>query len=457
MRRASSRFALHLDADLPSAKTYSAEINRYQKTEIAFLRHQGVHISVLRRFHVLVDGLSVRMPTTEVSKLMRLPNVQRVQLVRRYHELLDRSIKLVHAPQAWTELGGSSRAGRGVMIANVDSGIDISHPCFRDQGYVPPPGGRRADTAANYALTNNKVVVARAFGVAGKHYSAADRSPSEGGHGTFTAAIEACDYNTSTPLGTHVSGVAPAAYLMNYNIFPDGSSETSPDDPVIPALEAAVLDGADIINLSFGDVLQGDPRLDADTQAVESAVKNGVVVVAAAGNAGPTSQSISSPATAPDAISVGSTTNSHVISSTVDLTDTALPARLMHLQASEATHGFTTPVGPEPIAYIGMARRQGDDPSNPKADDFGSTSLAGHIALIERGNIPFQTKIKNAAAAGADGAIIFDNVDEPSVPMIDEGSAILPVMSVSLRDGKYLLNWWNSHPSVSATLDPKLS
>jgi len=69
--------------------------------------------------------------------------------------------------------------------------------------------------------------------------------------------------------------------------------------------------------------------------AYEAAVKVGMVVVVAAGNAGysgtqypnaPTYLSIASPANAPSVIGVGATINSHVLGATVSVDDAGAPA-----------------------------------------------------------------------------------------------------------------------------------
>src|SRR5204863_6481757 len=95
----------------------------------------------------------------------------------------------------------------------------------------------------------------------------------------------------------------------------DGSSE----DAILKAIDDAVADGMDIINLSLGDDLA--PRLadDLSAQAIERASQAGVIVVVAAGNNGPGLNTISSPATAPSAIAVGATSNDRTFSTSVEI------------------------------------------------------------------------------------------------------------------------------------------
>jgi subtilisin family serine protease len=88
------------------------------------------------------------------------------------------------------------------------------------------------------------------------------------------------------PLAT-ITGVAPGAQLGNYKVFGSpGFNDYATDEAILKAMDDAVSDGMDIINLSLGDNLA--PRLgdDLEVEAV-AASKAGVIVVAAVSNNGP--------------------------------------------------------------------------------------------------------------------------------------------------------------------------
>ena len=121
------------------------------------------------------------------------------------------------------------------------------------------------------------------------------------------------------PAVKDIEGVAPRAYIGNYRVFnvpspaPFGGCCSANSPEIVAAFEAAVRDGMDVINFSGGGP-QADPRTDILIPAVTNVVRAGVVPVISAGNdrdffglgtAG-------SPATAPDAISVGAVANAHV-------------------------------------------------------------------------------------------------------------------------------------------------
>ncbi len=140
-------------------------------------------------------------------------------------------------------------------------------------------------------------------------------------HGTHVSGIAAGDENTTAPAGsdhpevTGLSGVAPKAWIGNYRVFtvptPLGHEANTPE--IVDAFEAAVADGMNVINFSGGGP-QTDPANDAMYETVHNTALAGVVPVIAAGNdredfglgtAG-------SPGSAPEAITVAATSNSHV-------------------------------------------------------------------------------------------------------------------------------------------------
>lgn len=451
-RTAATLHRFRLDATLAPARWYSSALVRYQDDELSYLRRHGVHLLLDRQFHVLFNGFSATIPLSEESKLRRLNNVDGVLPIKRFHPLIDGSVNLVHATEAWSQVGSPANAGRNLMIANIDTGIDIKNPCFNDTGFAPPPLGRRSDNPADQALTNNKVIVARAFGSdPSAKYSASDVQ----GHGTFNAAIEACDYNTVTPLGTHMSGMAPAAYLMNYNVFGDGGGSTT-DSNILAGIEAALLDGADVANISIGGPA-GDPSLDFESQELDLASKAGLTLVVAAGNDGPSTQTVSSPGVAASAIAVGATTNSRGIFSSALITGAdGIPGELTRMRANQG-HAFTSTVGPAQMVPVGLARLPQDDTTDLTANDFAGKDLHGKIALIQRGTITFEKKINNAAAAGAIGALVYDNVPEVSLLHMATASATLPSMSISQADGQALVSFLQSHPNALVTFDPSLT
>ena len=107
-----------------------------------------------------------------------------------------------------------------------------------------------------------------------------------------------------------MSGIAPGAWLGNYNVFP-GDVEDARSEDILNAVEAAVNDGMDVLNLSLGGGYHGNNDLLA--KGLDNAVAAGVVVVTSAGNEGPGGFTVGSPGRARNIITVGASTNNHFV------------------------------------------------------------------------------------------------------------------------------------------------
>jgi len=107
-----------------------------------------------------------------------------------------------------------------------------------------------------------------------------------------------------------MSGIAPGAWLGNYNVFPDNVGNARSED-ILNAVDAAIADGMDVLNLSLSGGYRGNNDLLAI--GLDNAVEAGVVVAVAAGNSGPGAGTLESPGRARNIITVGGSTNQHFV------------------------------------------------------------------------------------------------------------------------------------------------
>jgi subtilisin family serine protease len=393
---------------------------------------------ILDGIDTIGNALLVQVPEEAAGELASLPGVKRVLPVRRLRRLLDRAVILDAVTSAWNQVG-TDRAGAGVKIAILDSGIDSSHPGLQDASLAAPDTFPRANATSDLAFTNGKIIVARSYvRLLGRDpdWSARDRD----GHGTALAMIAAGVRNAG-PLAT-ITGVAPRAYLGNYKVFgtPGFNDETS-DDVLLKAMDDAVADGMDILSLSLGSDLA--PRLSDDplVQAVELAAKAGVMVVAAAGNNGPDPNTMCSPATAPAAIAVGASTNDRTFAGSLEAP--GLPKMVAVLGDGPAPSAPITAL----LADVGAL-----DGSGLACSALPASGLQGRIALIARGRCHFETKLNHAQAAGAVAALVLATADSPRPTGIAVGSATLPAAMIGYYDGLAIRQSLASQPSLAATL-----
>lgn len=83
-----------------------------------------------------------------------------------------------------------------------------------------------------------------------------------------------------------------------------------------------------------------------------------------------------------------------------------------------------------------------------KPEDFKGKDVAGKIALIKRGEIAFVEKIANAKAAGATGAIVFNQNPGPIGVLLGDSFAFIPTFSMSKEDGDYIKSLLDANPNM---------
>lgn len=458
-----------------AAEAWRTQIRTKQAT--VKKRLAELKIPVTGSADTFLNAVFVTASLDQVAAMRGIPGVSTVAVAPRLHRTLDKALDLQKVKQAWNSVGGITQAGAGVKIAILDSGIDQTHPGLVDSTLKYPSGFPKGDSN----FTTTKLIAARSY-VASLSYPDArysspdDNSPRDHvGHGTAMAMIAAGN-TVTTPAagisGSSITGVAPKAYLGNYKIFGSpGVNESTTTAVLVTALEDAYNDGMDIAVLSLGSAAFGAP-LDTSTScqqtplrpwlpatacdvsafAVEHAVSVGMVVVVAAGNDGcsglscPTLGTVNSPGTAPSAITVGSTTNSHVIFSQV--------------RANKQVYNGISGNGPRlnaPLtAQIVDVTGLGNDGNLCTAVTAGS--LTGSIALVTRGTCSYFVKVDNAQAAGAIGVIMYDTTsDNIFQPTFELNETAIPLEYIGITAGTAIKSAAASITNLQATIDPALS
>jgi subtilisin family serine protease len=293
----------------PASRAYLGRLAENQRVVAGRIRTAIPVAHAHWHYSVVLNGFAVVLPQNQLARLAHVSGVAHVWPNYTYRSLLDRTPQLIGAPTVWGPTLGT--AGEGMKIGIIDDGIDQTHPFFSPTGYSYPAGFPKGQTA----YTTPKVIVARAFAPAGITYAAAKLpfDPGNSEHGTHVAGIAAGDDGTVTRTDIHLSGIAPRAYLGNYKAMgvPSqfGLNGNSPE--LAAAVEAAVRDGMDVINLSLGET-DIEPTRDILARALNAAADAGVVSTVAAGNSGSLGPgSIDSPASAAKAIAAASSTGGH--------------------------------------------------------------------------------------------------------------------------------------------------
>jgi subtilisin family serine protease len=303
-----ARGRLDLDARATLRRLTRLQLEQQQ---VAGRIHDAIPGAEIRwRYRVVLNGLAVVVPAKALERLGRVDGVVQVHESSRYRPQLDRSPSTIGAPAVWGP--ALATAGQGMKIAVLDDGVDHRHQFFDPAGYALPPGFPKGQAA----FTSAKVIAARSFPPPTPKARNAELpfDPEESEHGTHVAGIAAGNNGTTAVFGGRrtLSGVAPRAYIGNYRVLTIptvsnvGLDGNSPE--IAAGVEAAVLDGMDVVNLSIGEP-EITPERDLVVRAIEGASAAGVVTVVAAGNDFEAfgRGSVSSPGSAPSAITVGAT------------------------------------------------------------------------------------------------------------------------------------------------------
>ncbi|MDR3241076.1 MAG: S8 family serine peptidase [Lactobacillaceae bacterium] len=260
----------------------------------------------------LVNGFSIKASPKEVQKIQDQMNVAAVYPVQEYKAQDADALELGNATAAWNA-SGIEHKGDGMVVADIDSGIDVTHKDFSTN---PPKPALTADSVKaviadkhlpgkyysdkipygyNYAENNDVIYDSGINHMHGMHVAgiiAADGTDyvkqkayddELAASGSEAKAVEAKKAAVINNL-SDVDGVAPHAQLLAMKVFSNSSS--SAFSPVIlRAIEDSVLLGADVLNLSIGSACSGNAD-DVQEIAINNAAKLGVLPVIAAGNSG---------------------------------------------------------------------------------------------------------------------------------------------------------------------------
>jgi len=441
-----------IDFNSNAVRSYRAQLNAGRNQFKRWLRTNAPAARVTSEYDISLNAVAVKLNGTSLATIAAAPMVQSAEYNVLYYPNLSQSHFIINADPAWAAAGGRAMAGAGIMIGDIDTGIDNTHPFFDPTGFSYPSGFPKCDAADSNShhqdqdckYVSPKVIVAKVF------YNKAGQQGLDAqaiqDHGSHTAGIAAGIFNPSLNAVVNgvminsMSGIAPGAFLGNYNVFPGGVLNARNED-ILNAVDAAIADGMDVLNLSLGGNYHGNNDLLAN--GLDNAVDAGLVVAVAAGNSGPGAGTLESPGRARKVITVAASTNQHFVG-----------------------EPFTYPSGGG--TTIGAA--VGDfDPLPAQSFNLfdthsnGCTSVdpgaAGNLAIIDRGVCTFSQKVANAKAAGAIAVLIINNVAGDPIAMartagFDDN---IPAVMIGLNEGTALRGSGATTASTTATFQEFIS
>lgn len=363
-------------------------------------------------------------------------------------------MNIIKAPIIWELAEQQGKlAGDQIKIAILDTGIDNQHPMFNDLNVSQNTNNISDDYCAleNNNFCNNKIILARSFLPEFPIALEESLTPKDtDGHGTHIAGIAAglaVTFTDNQGKSRELQGLAPGAHLMIYKVLyrpaSDPASAISDSEILLAALEQAYLDGADIINNSWGDAGQQHPLGSPEVQAIENLEDAGVLVINSAGNGGELGeQTLVCPACGQAGLAVASTLHGVYEGQKINYNN-----QVFYGFAGNGTALSTSLQAP--IIYS----RRIDEENENGCLPYPENTLNGKIALAVRGECSFEEKAEYARVAGALALLVMDNEDkEPFIMWMPDSQ--LPALLITLQQSTELLKLLDSQ---SVTIDHQIT
>ncbi|NVJ58751.1 MAG: S8 family serine peptidase [Gammaproteobacteria bacterium] len=439
-----------LDTSSSASIAYKGHLNsQHQKVLDLFSSQFKRSITPEHQYFNVVNGIAVKLTNKEAESVKHLAAVRSVVKDFLLHKQTDQGPLTIGADQVWSGIFNSTQArGEGVVVGVLDTGIHHDHPSFAEEasdGYIHTnplgPNVYLGLCETTPSLCNAKLIGSYNF-VAGSL-----ENEDEDGHGTHvasTAVGNPVTFDLGNANSPTLSGVAPRANLISYKIA--GENGSASFSTILAAINQAVTDQVDVINLSFGGKVFGTPWEFDDLLAFLNAREAGVVVVVSAGNEGSDPATVSWPGMAPWVTSVAASTHARGEFPTKRLSnmtggDTPPPSEIVGRSLS----GSIT----APIVYAGDFSN-GDNNPEQCLTPFPANTFNGEIVVCDRGQIARVDKAINVAAGGA-GGFVLANVTGGAITL-DDDIYVVPGIHISASDADQLRTWLATGSSHSATI-----
>lgn len=432
-----------------------AQIQKEQADLEAQLKELSPNISVLYRYHFVMNGMTVVAPAEFYDAILALKPVKALSEPIVFDRPAPMNVKAINDAVAkaaeklnTTDFIGATRVheefqfkGQGIHVGVIDSGIDYTHAMFNGPGTVE--AYQSVDpTQPSEFFPSEKVVGGYDF--VGDSYNpgsilseiripSPDSNPIDtSGHGTHVAGtVAGVGFDDKS-----FDGIAPEAKLHALKVFgPDGGTS---DLVVMAAMEHAVDPNGDfnpadrlhVLNLSLGGMFGKKPN--NYQEAVKNLSRAGIIVTASAGNSGAIPYIVGSPSTADAALSVGASIDGMEQNWKFGAVNFVYGDGSTEL--AEAVEGpISLPISEAqgikgPMVDVGLG-------NEPLSEELAA-AVKGKIAMLTRGGEAFSLKFTNAIAAGAIGVVMVNNQTGAPIPMGGDGQFPIPGIMLGQEVGE---------------------
>lgn len=372
------------------------------KKELSGIISNTSGIKLRQVYEFALNGFTVEGPRKLIESLRERQEIETISELSMYEVMLDESVPFIGGDQlrGYLDEDGQRLTGNGVKIGIIDTGIDYNHP----------------DLKKVYR--------------GGKDLIDGDDDPMESAGGPDRATIHGTHVAGIIGANGSLRGVAPEAEVYAYRAL--GPGGTGSTESVIAAIDAAIGDKMDIINLSLGNSING-PDLPI-TLALNQAVDQGITAVVSNGNSGPNTWTVGSPGTSSKAISVGASSP---------------PLKTPYMQIGLGSSNMKE----LPLHSIPGAKKWNFTVFQQLVNGgYGRLAdmpdVKNKIVVVKRGKISVTEKILNVQKQGGKAVIIANSSEAPLLYAL-ETSVQIPAVWLAKKDGSVLLDYMRNNPEQS--------
>ncbi|WP_129688209.1 S8 family serine peptidase [Gottfriedia acidiceleris] len=407
-------------------KKFQTDLQNVFKKELA---QKKSPFKITKSYKRVFNGVAMTLPANKVKELLQSDAVKAVwsnAQMQAEPPIEDQvtngtfttKVSESSAVMGVDKLHQEGYTGKGIKVGVIDTGIDYNHPDLKAayKGGYDFVDNDNDPMETTYDDWNKSGQPEDSNG--SKYYTV---------HGTHVAGIIAGQGTNKSDYA--VTGIAPEADLYSYRVL--GAYGRGTTDNIIAAIDKAVTDGMDVINLSLGSSI--NDSLDPASIAINNSVLAGVVAVVAAGNSGNGLYTLGTPGSAALALTVGASSapiTFPTFKGSLQVGNESTPADLRFMGKGFPDHIESLKGKSLPIMDVNYGFEQ----------DYINQDVTGKIVLMRRNDGTLTQNIKIAIAKGAAAIFIWnDNPTEGQIPiLLPDSYDLVPVFSVNNEQGLQL-------------------
>lgn len=435
---------LYKELSESTKSSVSAKLEKQQKSVKDKISAKGVKFTYKNHFSTAFNGFSGQVKFGDIAKLEEVDGIKHIYLANEYKRPEEKpdmktSKSFIQTDQTWAD---AKLKGEGMVVAVIDTGIDPSHKDFV-----------LTDPSTEGLSKNDVNAIVKKDGLKGKFFTdkvpygynyfdqndtILDKGIDTGMHGMHVAGIVAANGDEEEG---GIKGVAPESQVLAMKVFSnDVLFPSTWSDVYLAAIDDSIKLGADVLNMSLGDVASFYQEQSAEDVAIARATNNGIVCSTSAGNSNtigygwdnpfyknPDIGVVGAPSINPDAISVAASGNvsmqyqhSLTVDGVADFTGAGYGIDDWTNLSSEH----------ESLELVSLNGAVG------YPEDYEGVDVAGKIVVVKRGELSFADKAWIAAEAGAAGIIVYNSEGETFYK--NQGGWDIPFMLISEDEGAAL-------------------